>query len=189
MAGKEGQSIKYLSREEWRRLAVLPLPLRDHLILRVLYETGCTVNELVNITVADLNLRESIIIFPAPSARGHRTRSSFISEDLAVLIRRYLRLAKKAGKAGSFLFDSRQSSQMTTKRIRQLVQAFAKEAGIAGKNNPQILRYSHIVHAYENDVQIDAIEKQVGITRSRAVQIFSELRRTPKKDAYKSFFG
>jgi len=54
--------------------------------------------------------------------------------------------------------------------------------------SPQTLRYTHIVHAYLKNVPIDAIQSQVGLKRSRAIELFSKLPELSQQDPYKSFY-
>ena len=55
--------ITYLSKEEFNKLNNQINNHRDRLILNTLYETGCTVNELINIKISDLNFLEGTIKF------------------------------------------------------------------------------------------------------------------------------
>jgi hypothetical protein len=75
---------------------------------------------------------------------------------------------------------------MTTKRVHQLVEKYCVLSALPALG-PQILRYTHIVHAYQKNIPIDAIQHQVGLKRSRAIEIFQELPELDTKDAYKRF--
>lgn len=176
----EKYQIRYLGIDEWNRLDKVPKNDRDSLILKMLYETGCTVNELVNIKNDDID--GNVIKIKPKNARNHEARTVYISDKLLRLVRAYCR----TNQGSKYLFSTRQSSSMTTKRIRQLMQKYCRMCGI-GKVNPQILRYTHIVHAYQKNIPLDAIQKQVGLKRSRAIEIFEQLPELETKDAYKRF--
>lgn len=179
--------IKYLTLKEWKAVSRLPKAARDSLILELLYKTGCTVNELVNLKVADIDFRKKTATFRARSSRNHEQRVAILPTTLTLEIKEFLRTKGKFQAKQSYIFDTRQSPQMTTKRIRQIVQDCTKKAGIKGKNNPQILRYTHIVHAYMRNIPIASIQRQVGLKRSRAIQIFTELKTETYENDYRKF--
>jgi integrase len=152
-----------------------------HLLLRLLYETGCTVNELVNIRTKDVSAEQCIIRIRAENSRNHEYREAHVSQRLIHLISR-----PEGGELGEFVLSTRQSASMTTKRARQIVQSSCRSVGIEDAN-PQILRYTHIAHAFMKNVPVDAIQKQVGLKRSRAIEVFGQLSALSPKDVYRRF--
>ncbi|MEM4267558.1 MAG: site-specific integrase [Candidatus Woesearchaeota archaeon] len=181
---KRRDDLRYLTYDEWERLIASVDSLRDILILRLLYETGCTVNELVHIKIKDIDFHRHTVKIHAENSRNHEFRETVISPKLAALIREF---ASK-NIHSEFLLYTRQSKSMTTKRIRQIVQQRCVNVGIENAN-PQTIRYTHIAHAYQKSVPVDAIIRQVGLKRSRAIQIFSQLSLIGPRDAYKKFLA
>jgi integrase len=175
------QKIRYLSVKDWERLQGQAMPERDLLILRVIYETGCTVNELVNIRAGHCDLAANTIKIRSEHARNHEQRVCVISDNLSRRLRSII-----SQDESSYLFSTRQSASMTTKRVNQLVGKYCDIIGVKSAG-PQVLRYTHIVHAYLRGIPLDAIRKQVGLKRSRAIEIFQELPVLETKDAYRRF--
>lgn len=173
-------NIRHLSFREWERIQAQAKPERDDIIIRLLYETGCTVNELVNIKKADLC--EGGLRIARRSARNRHARQVFVSDKLLGKIRNFC----SAMPEDAHILCTRQSSAMTTKRVRQLVQHYCMLAGVSDAG-PQVLRYTHIAHAYQKQVPPDAIQRQVGLRRSRAIEIFQQLPRQDTREAYKGF--
>ncbi|RMF05540.1 hypothetical protein D6764_04530 [Candidatus Woesearchaeota archaeon] len=184
----EEQKIRFLTLKEWERIKEQPKNLRDQIIIELLYATGCTVNELVNIKVSDLSFEKHEVRIGAESSRNHEGRKALIPSSLIEKIEDYLREIHPGEEKSRYLLATRQSPQITTKRVRQIVQKYASLAGVKDKNNPQILRYTHIVHAFRKGVPIPAIQRQVGIKRSRAIQIFNQLKTEVTEDAYRAFW-
>jgi len=146
-------SESYLSLQEIRKLISSISDMRDKLMIRLLYETGCTLIELVNIKVSDI-LGNKIKIFD-PETR--ELRFSRISGKLAKDLSFYIRgnnLSK-----GYYILSTRQSKQISEKRVRQLIQDYTKKIS-SRKINPQMFRYYHIIHAYQNGVLLENIAKQ-----------------------------
>ncbi len=175
-------NIRYLSIEQWKKLDSLKKSRRDSLIVKLLYFTGCTVNELINIKISDFDFRKGILRIRGEVSRNSRQRNVFVPHELLKLVKAY----RKENDKSDFIFYTRQSCQMTTKRVRQLVQKYCRQAGITNAN-PQLLRYTHIAHAYMKNIPVDAIQQQVGLRKSRAIEIFSQLRLSAVPDAYRNF--
>jgi integrase/recombinase XerC len=175
-------AIKHLTIDQWSHLIGRASDQRDYLVLSILYETGCTVFELVNIQYQDIDFERTRLKIHDESARNGEPRWAFISGSLLTRIKSY----RKANPDSPYLLYTRQSSQITTKRIRQIVKSLFKSCQIKAAG-PQVIRYTHIVHAYEKGIPLDAIKRQVGLKRSRAIEIFSELPEHSVQDAYRRF--
>jgi integrase/recombinase XerD len=165
--------LRYLKRAEWGKLVNSIFNLRDSIILGILYETGCTISELVLIKVKDIT----------PTNIQIKERHSVISLQLYTRIQMYFELE---GKDKEFLLSSRQSENMTQKRIIQIVRFYSKRMGF--EITPQILRYTHIAHAYECNVPVSTIINQVGLKKSRIIQILSEITVGDQAKEYSNFY-
>lgn len=174
------RGITYLSIKEIHKLLNSVSSKRDRLLIKILFETGCTVNELIQIKVKDVDSKKRTISFPASSTKSKRPKLSKISKSLLSEINKFA--------DGVYLFSTRQSAMMTTKRVRQLIQFYGKKAGFPTKLNPQILRYSHIAHAVENSISLKAIQKQTGLEKLRLVQIYDAIQPESADDVYNKFF-
>jgi integrase/recombinase XerD len=174
---KSSQGIRYLSFSQVDRLLASAKEERDSLILQILYEAGCTVSEIVNLKASDVIFDQSVIRI----RHGNSQRPSYVSRELSLRIRAYCKSAKSA-----FVFSTRQSDRMTTKRVRQIVESYGPAIGCPDLV-PQLLRYTHIVHAHLKNVPLDAIRRQVGLERSRAIEIFTKLPELDLKGAYANF--
>ncbi|HII71956.1 TPA: site-specific integrase [Candidatus Woesearchaeota archaeon] len=180
--------IQYISSEEIVKLESSIKQKRDRLLLKILYETGCTVNEAVNIAKDDIDGAHNRISFPGSITKSKQAKTSIISQELAAKITSYTDELEKEGIKSRYLFASRQSESMTTKRARQLILLYGKKAGL-GKVLPQMLRYAHVLHAAEKGVPLEAIERQTGINKIRLVQIMDSVTRQEPADDYMKFFG
>ncbi|MBN2422480.1 tyrosine-type recombinase/integrase [Candidatus Woesearchaeota archaeon] len=137
----------YLSIEEIKLLILSIDNTRDRLILEILYETGCSLNELVNIRIKDINKTIKI-----------KNRRIKTSENLSKLIKKY----SKNRKPNDFLFSSRENHKISKRRIQQILN---KHSGRILKKNitPNTLRATHIIHDFLDRKPIKQIETEVGI--------------------------
>ncbi len=179
---RDKSKVRFLNFDEFEHLSRIPKEQRDELIISILYETGCTVNELAHIRNSHFDLESNRLKITREHARNQSSRLVYISEGLARKVREFC----KNRPDQEYLFYTRQGKSITTKRIRQIVQNSCRQAKIRDAG-PQVLRYTHIFHAYMKNIPLDAIQKQVGLKRSRAIEIFGQLPEMDQKDAYKRF--
>ena len=175
--------VDYLSIEQYDELVKHVSDKRDDLILGILYETGCTVNELVNVKIKNVDFKGSRICFPSESTKTHKPRISYVSGSLIKKIKEFI----KEG-SSDYVLSTRQSKQITTKRIRQIIQSYSAFVNIE-KLNPQILRYTHIAHAIKKGIPAKAVQEHVGIDSLRMSQICDSIIPEEKEDVYKKFFA
>ena len=165
---KEGSdSNKLLSLKELRELISSISNMRDKLMIRILYETGCDLNELVSIKVEDI-LGNKIKI--------RNIRYVKISGKLAKDLKFYIKgnsLSKDSN-----IISTRQSKKISQRRVRQLIQGYTEKKGY-GKINPQMFRYYHVAHAYLNGVYQENMAKQLGIKTYRIFQIINQMNIQP----------
>ena len=177
------KTVHYLGKNEFTRLVNQISDERDKLILLVLYETGCTVNEVVHIKLNEMDFTKRHIRFPAESTKAGKSKISSISLDLVNKLQKFTH-----NFTTTYLFSTRQSGMITTKRVRQLIQSYSKKAGL-GKVNPQIIRYTHVARALEKGIPLLAIQKQLGMERLRLVQIYEALDTQVEEGAYERFWS
>ncbi|MBW2968195.1 site-specific integrase [Candidatus Woesearchaeota archaeon] len=179
--------LQYISNNDIIRLESAITSLRDRLLLQTLYETGCTINEAVSLTSEAIDVRNNTITFPADITKSKKAKTAWVSGALMNSISEHLNTLQETGRKTRYIFSSRQSAQMTTKRARQLITAYGKEAGL-GKVLPQMIRYAHVLHAVEKGIPLDAVEKQTGIDKIRLVQICEAVAKPEPEDPYRTFF-
>ncbi|MFH0874364.1 MAG: site-specific integrase [archaeon] len=154
--------------------------IRDNLSIRILYETGCTLIELVKIKANDVK-NNSIAI-----EKGKAKRVSLISKNLFNDISGYINGNKLS--QNSFIISTRQSSHISEKRVRQIIQKYARQKKFKDFN-PHMLRYCHVAHAYLDGVYQETIAAQLGINKLRVFQIISELNVIPENNFYCKFLN
>jgi integrase len=124
---------------------------RDRILLKILIETSCKTNELIEIKIKDL-AKYSIKI---------KERRVTISKDLFIICKKFAKQNKK--NPNDFLFSSRQSDKLTTKRIRQIIQ---KDSSAILKNriNPEDIRKISIKEKLKKK-DVNEIKKEIGLKR------------------------
>ncbi len=128
---------------------------RERLILRMLYETGCTVGELVALRVGDVKLSRGIL---------HVARRRLpLSAHLSALIRQG---TPRGRRSSAPLFSSRESATITPRRVEQILASLGRRA-LGSQITPHQLRSSRIIHDFLQRVPIVEIERKVGLQSIR----------------------
>jgi len=191
--GQFKDTIKYLKKEEYRKLKEVIDNYRDKIIISFLYSSGCRVSEICKMKIEDIDFEEGYIRIPALNTKTNDCRVIRIGREVLNDIKAYLKIEKR--KLGH-LFASKKSDTITDRRIRQMVYNYAQKAGIQkiyGHDKdgrplytvtPHTLRHTHIVHALMNKVPITAVQKQVGHKNLSTTQIYCDLAPEQVKEAY-----
>jgi integrase len=135
--------------------------LRDKIILKLLFETGCSVNELCAIKVTDYILPKDYSQF---NKIKFSNRYSVISESLSIDLKKYILFRKRQG--DDYLFSQNVKKPLSVKRVEQLVNLIYDN-----KIKPMQIRYMHIVYAASKGLSPDTICEQTGLLRQRVLQI------------------
>lgn len=162
----------------------VPAPtVRNELVIRTLYETGVRRSELVNIQIEDIDMEQREIRIYSKKTDNHR---SVFYRSLNQLLRMYLdggyRDESLYAEDSPYLFVTRQSDQLSTNRVGDIVSNAAENAGIQSdlfpyisgndsndrnyrKVTPHTLRHTFAVHALhegEQSVDLETLRRVMG---------------------------
>jgi len=167
------REIKYLKKEEWEKLRDSIDSFRDMLIIELLYESGCRVNEIALMKIEDIDFESGFIRIPGENTKTKIGRAVFIPIRILSKVRAYL---KQTRRRKGLLF------RITKRRIQQIMEKYSRRSGIEATCHT--LRHSHVVHALMDKVPIAAVQKQVGHKRLSTTAIYSDLAPEQVKEAY-----
>lgn len=165
----ERPMLGYLSREEM--LAIIGEPgqswtsQRDHLLLRMLYNTGARVSEMICLTLTDVVLDGAACV--RLHGKGRKQRSVPLWRSTVLQIRAWLRLNPQL-QAASALLPNRNGQPMTranvTQRLALAVQtAVVTQPQLAKRRiSPHIIRHTTAMHLLQSGVDISVIALWLG---------------------------
>jgi site-specific recombinase XerD len=165
----ERPMLGYLSRGEM--LAIIGKPdeswtsQRDHLLLRMLYNTGARVSEIIGVTMADVVLDGAACV--RLHGKGRKQRTVPLWKSTVQQIRAWLRLNPQL-QATSALLPNRNGQPMTranvTQRLVLAVQtAVVSQPQLAKRNiSPHIIRHTTAMHLLQSGVDISVIALWLG---------------------------
>ncbi len=151
---------EHLTREQAESIASQIKEEQHSIIYQILLETGCLPSELVRLRRENIDFHNHSIIFKAENTRNKQERISKISKELSLQIKLF---TEESGKSeNDFLFSTRQSGQISDKRVFQLVRQYSEMAGF--KNiSPRTIRNTCAALKLRDGFSDDKIKEQLGI--------------------------
>lgn len=156
---------------------------RDLLIIELLYDTGCRVDELVNIKLKDVNQTEKSI---KVLGKGVKERIVFYGEYGREYLENYLidREVLLNGRKSEYLFVSLESDQLTTRRIAQIIEDILKIVGIKNKVTAHTLRHTFATHLLNNNADLRSVQELLGHSSLSTTQIYTHVSNERLRHVY-----
>ncbi|MBD3249106.1 tyrosine-type recombinase/integrase [Candidatus Woesearchaeota archaeon] len=143
-----------LSKEEIKEMIDSTANEKHKMIIKFLYSTGVRAGELINIKIKDLDLEDGYARII--SGKGSKDRITIISKKLCRDIAEYL------DENSRYLFESNRGGKLTIRSVQEIIKNAARKAKIKRRVYPHALRASFATHLYDNDVQLQKIQKLMG---------------------------
>jgi len=175
-----GSEISALSEGEVEKLLFSCRDLTDLLIVSLLFETGLRANELLSITVDDVDIQKGEIT--VKNAKYGKERTVFLGEISSEAVRKRVELL--GGEGGRRLVEL--SYNGLYKRLKSL----AKRAGIdVGKVRPHVLRHTFATVAVRRGMSLPALQRILGHSDIKVTQIYMHLVKDDLKREYREKFS
>lgn len=145
--------------------------MRDRYMIELLYATGMRRNEIINLSVADVNLANNSIKI---LGKGNKERIVPISSYIVDLHREYLKVAQNHfehwSKNSLFLTDK--GDKMYPKFVYLKVKKYLTEVSTVDKKSPHVLRHTFATHLSDKGADINAIKSLLGHANLAATQVY-----------------
>lgn len=160
--------------------------IRDRAMLELLYATGIKVSELIDLTIADVNLQIGILhmhnskherIVPLyPAANKHLTEYCMTARPALV-----------HNSNEEHLFTNMNGQPMSRQGFWKIIKQYADRAGIKKDITPHTLRHSFAAHLLENGAQLKDIKDMLGHSDISSTQIYAQLIKSKYVQSYAKF--
>jgi len=167
---------KVITREQIQEL-IERAPLREKVIISLLYSNGIRVGELVKLRKTDISGDIMKI-----RGKGNRERIAYIDVRSKALLETYLALRTDTC---PFLLYSRKVKGLGTSRVQQLIKQLGQELGI--QVTPHVLRHSFATHMVQAGCGTFHLKEMLGHAHISTTQIYVHLNDLDIRQAYKSF--
>jgi integrase len=203
-----GETIRYMTLDEWQRFLDSIDKYEHKLMMRVIYELGCRVGEFVRIRLRDVDFGRGRVFFPRENTKTGRRRVSYLPLGLVNELRSWLRQAGRVGirsglarRPAEFLFSPRKDCQehYSENRVRQVFRQYAVKAGLdrtygvdsKGRALHELtvhsIRHTHIMaYIHVHRLPIAVVQKQVGHTSLKTTSVYLNPSEEALAEAYRS---
>ena len=169
---KKGRRLpKILTSEDFRRFfEVLDRSddIQHSLMLRLLIFTGMRVSELCNTQVKDIDLESCHI--RVNEGKGGKDRTVLFGKSFAVALRTHV----ASHPDNRYLFQTRRNTRYSTRRVQQIVSAYADKAGV--KATPHTFRHQCITWLTRHSGMADAeLQKISGHAKRETLAIYQHI--------------
>lgn len=154
------------------------LGLRDKAMLEVLYACGLRVNELITLSLEQLNLNSGWLQI---TGKGNKTRLVPLGDYAAAALEDYLAHGRgeliahlKSGNCQA-LFLSAQGGYMTRQNFWYLLKKYAKIAGIHTGLSPHTLRHAFATHLLNHGADLRSVQLLLGHSDLSTTQIYTHV--------------
>jgi len=158
-----------LSVSEAQALINAPLNEKHRTLLIFAYATGVRRNELLNITLKDIDRKREVI---KVTGKGKKQREVPLSPNLLNLLERYYRRYQPS----VFLFEGYvPGKSYSAGSMRKIVKNATIKAGIKKNVSPHVLRHSFATHMLENGVNLKRVQLLLGHNSMKTTSIYLHL--------------
>ncbi len=157
-------------------------PVRDKLILELLYATGMRRSELVGLTDARVDLFQCQI-----KVLGKRNKERIIpfTNNLKELINKYFQLRNEFAPHPNAFFVTSKGNNMYPELVYRIVTHRIGGVTTLQKKSPHILRHTFATHMLNNGADINSVKELLGHASLSATQIYTHNTIEKLKEVYK----
>ncbi|MFE9189186.1 tyrosine recombinase XerC [Micromonospora sp. NPDC007208] len=160
------------------------VPLRDRVLLELLYATGVRVSEACGLDVGDVDHGRRVIrVF----GKGGRERSVPYGVPAERALDDWLRRGRPAmvgARSGEALLLGARGGRLNPTTARQIVGAYAEAAGLP-RTSPHDLRHSAATHLLEGGADLRAVQELLGHSSLASTQIYTHVSVERLRAAYR----
>lgn len=157
---------------------------REKVILEILYGSGIRVSELVNIRIKDIDFsNKTILIF----GKGNKERIVPFGEYALEALNIYVDDAREKyldGKSSDYLIVGKNETQLTTRRIEQIIDNLIKKTSIKMNITPHMFRHTFATHLLDNGCDLIAVQELLGHESLSSTEIYTHVSNEHLREVY-----
>jgi integrase/recombinase XerC len=161
-----------------------PVPLRDRLVLELLYATGIRVSELCGLDVDDVDRSRRVVRVLGKGAKERSVPYGQPAEQALDAWLRHGRPALAIAVSGPALLIGAKGKRLQPTIARALVARYAAEAGLPHVS-PHGLRHSAATHLLEGGADLRSVQELLGHASLSSTQIYTHVSIERLRNAYR----
>ena len=163
-------------------------------LLTLMYDTGCRVQELVDLRVCDITLADTVTV--KLTGKGDKSRIVPVMAPTGQLIRQYIaeNHLDTALYRNHPLFTNRSGKKMTRAGITYILQKYAEQAYLSGhedvdpKLTPHCLRHSKAMHLLQSGINLIYIRDLLGHSDVSTTEVYARADEKMKREALENAY-
>ncbi|MGH9534756.1 MAG: site-specific tyrosine recombinase XerD [Terriglobales bacterium] len=164
--------------------------LRDHAMLQVVYACGLRVSELVALRPEDLDLDLGLL---RCRGKGDKERLVPLGRAAQGALREWLQdgwrqilSPRRRAAAPACLFPTAAGRPMTRQAFWQTLAAYGRQAGLARRLSPHMLRHSFATHLLEGGADLRSVQSMLGHAEIGTTQIYTHVLTARLREVYQA---
>ena len=158
---------------------------RDRAILEVLYASGLRVSELVSLNLRNVNLyRGEIRVW----GKGAKERVALLGEPACRALKRYIEDGRpkllRGNKPTNALFLNRSGGRLSTRSVSNILDKYAKLAGLGRRVTPHIIRHTFATHLLDGGADLRTVQELLGHADLTSTQIYTHVSQARAREVY-----
>jgi integrase/recombinase XerC len=184
---------EFLYPEELESLLKLPdqsnhLGIRDQAILEIFYSSGLRLQELVGLTLADIDLTRGYLMVYGKGAKerlvpiggcAKRALEKYLNE-----VRSQLQAKNSNSKQTMHIFLNYRGSRLSGRSIQRLLDKYVQRLTLHRKISPHSLRHTFATHLLENGADLRVVQELLGHVDISSTQIYTHLTKERIRAVY-----
>jgi site-specific recombinase XerD len=161
-----------------------PLEVRDRAMFELAYSCGLRCEEIVNLDLGDPDFETEQL---RVTGKGSKTRVVPVGEPAQRALERYLERARPqlaSDRAEPALFLSRRGLRLSPSDVRRRLTRWVREATLAGRVSPHLLRHSFATHMLEGGADLRSIQELLGHASMSTTQIYTQVESSWLRSQY-----
>ncbi len=147
-------------------------PLRDRLLVELLYSTGIRRAELIGLKVEDLDLEQHSL-----KVLGKRKKERIIPllPHLSEHFRRYLELRSGLSKSQDIpnVFLTSSGNKMYETLVYRIINEYLSKVSVKAKRSPHILRHTFATHLLNQGADMNSVKELLGHASLASTQVYT----------------
>ena len=142
---------------------------RDKLIIEIFYSTGLRREELINIKIQDIFLKEGLI-----KILGKRSKERLI--PILPSLSKNLKNFISNNNNSKYLFETKKSKKISVSTVYRLINKYFRLVSSKVKVSPHVLRHTFATHMLNNGADINTIKEILGHSSLSSTQIYTKIK-------------
>ena len=166
--------------------ATAPQGQRDRAIMEVLYASGLRVSEVVSLNLSNVDLRYGQM---RVWGKGGKERLALLGGPACRALTRYIQDGRprliKENRATNALFLNRLGSRLSTRSVSNIMDKYAKLAGLGRRVTPHVMRHTFATHLLDGGADLRTVQELLGHADLSTTQIYTHVSQARVREVYR----